>query len=128
MNKHLLQSEVPSWADLTAQIATKRAARSLKLPVPNIQWIKTNLYERRAGWVNQDIRNTIFLSLKWARDNGVKQLQGLIYHEVRHLWQTRHCYLTELDERRKAENDANKFVFEKLGILLHLEMWWEHDY
>ena len=128
--KHLLANEVPSWANLTAQIAANRAARVLKLPEPRIQWVKwvrPGLREQSAGWVNKDIENTIFLTIDWAQIYGVKQLRGLVYHESRHLWQVQNFYLTTLDERRKAENDANKFVFDQLGILMKLHMWWDGD-
>ena len=114
--------------NLTAMIAAHRAARALKLPTPRVQWVKTDPDDHRAGWADKDIENTIFLSIDWAQRNGVKQLQGLTYHETRHLWQNAHGYFTELRDRRRAENDANRFVFDQLGILLKLTMWWETEH
>ncbi len=127
MNKHLPQSEVPYWARSVAQFAARESSEDLDLYVPRIQWVKTDRSDDRAGWVDRDLPDHIFLSLRWAEENGALQTAGLVLHENRHRWQAKHSKFTEHNECRKAENDANKFVFDQLGILMKLQMWWDGD-
>jgi hypothetical protein len=127
MNKHLLQSEAPLWARSAARIATRDVASILDLPVPRVRWVECDENEIRAGWVDSDKPNTIFLSLGWARRNGPRQVRGLIYHEARHLWQRKHSRYTTRYDRLAAENDANSFVRQQLSMTPNLTMWYETD-
>lgn len=127
MNKHLVSSEAPMWARSAVRIATRDVALILGLPVPRVQWVKCNEHEHRAGWVDSDKSGMIFLSLGWARENGPRQVRGLIYHEARHLFQRKHSLYTSHYERREAENDANSFVRQQLCMVLDLMYWWEGD-
>lgn len=129
MNKHLLQNEVPSWARCAVKIAAKKAESVLYLPMTRVQWISPGLHEQRAGWVNKDIRNTVFLNLAWVKENGPLQAKALACHEIKHLAQRRHepdHYRGSLG-RKLAEIDANSFAREVVGIAPNILSWREYD-
>ena len=128
MNKHLISSEVDRELDQVARLAAWEAARILGLAMPRVQWVKCDIYERRAGWVNEDIKNTIFLSADWAKDNGDEQTRALIFHEARHLWQIKTMRYYGYGEGARKEADANAFAYRRTGVHLNLKMWFEHDY
>lgn len=116
----IVRAEVPSWLRETVDDAVIDACRELGLQPQAVRWYTGS--GNLAAWVDADRPGEVHFVLDRMRTTTVYAARARVFHEIRHAFQlVKKPWL----DRKQAEEDANRFCRQCVGVDPELMEFWE---